>query len=74
MRRVGAEIRIWRFRYCSAEAGEIGPLQKRESRVARLRVANAHAAGMFALNIQSWQHLPFVRANYATEEIQALEE
>ena len=53
---------------------KIGPLQKRESRVARLRVTNDRAAGMFALNMRSWKHLAFVRANYAREEIQELEE
>jgi SAM-dependent methyltransferase len=48
-------------------------LKRRSSQIRRLSVLNHQAATMFHMNIQSWKHQPFIRANYQGEVIAGLE-
>lgn len=48
-------------------------LKRRSSQVRRFWVSNDKAATLFFLNIQSWKHQPFVRANYSSKMIAQLE-
>jgi trans-aconitate 2-methyltransferase len=49
-------------------------LKKRASQVRRVPVFNHQAATLFYLNIQSWKHNDFVRANYTADMIVGLED
>jgi SAM-dependent methyltransferase len=48
--------------------------QRRSSQVRGFPVPSHRAAQMFSMNIQSWKHQPFVRANYSAEDISRLEQ
>jgi SAM-dependent methyltransferase len=53
--------------------GDTALLQKKSSRVRHIPVLTHQAATMFYMNIQTWKHQPFIRANYSTEIIAKLE-
>jgi trans-aconitate 2-methyltransferase len=48
-------------------------LKQRISGIRPLSVQTHRAAAMFYLNIQTWKHQPFVKENYQTSDIEALE-
>jgi hypothetical protein len=48
-------------------------LRRHFSQVERLPVLNQQAATLFHLNIQSWKHNAFIKANYPASEIDRLE-